>query len=264
MLSLVYPSPSFAGTVVQGVEKAMGLFEKRASLKGLLISPVHSVGSSSMRSPKTNDERFELKVRVIDYYCLWASAEDASKPPNERVVLTMLPRAKKVAFKDAILAHIWPSSKAREADEIRRLLSLPLEFHLNVRNFLILEKHVEVAFDAHKLLFFPQRGSDGSPPTALARSFQLESYRVNESAVDRDCARAAVQALHDVQLYLPSVQHVPFMRLLAWNSISAIREHDETIPAALHLDASMSSDARGAALDGFSELASCGLIYFGR
>ena len=252
------------------------LANRKSELERLLIKPTFSVsvsssGGTGVRSPKSEKERFALKVAVIDFYGLWDPATAGDAEANRRV-FTMLPLPEaagertSVAFKDATLAHIWPSSQAAEADALRRLLDLPAAFHLSPRNFLILEKAAEAAFDADALLLLPVRAAPPAPPRVRARAFRLAEYRAtapNGGAAARD----AVAPLAGCELSLPraAAGGVPFLRLLAWKAISALRAGAEAaddaaaaFPPDLDVDASLTSRA-GAR--GFNELLSVGLVF---
>lgn len=108
------------------------------------------------------------------------------------------PRAP-VAFKDATLAHIWPSALARESDLLRQQLGLPPAFHVRVRNFLILHRAVELAFDADALLLLPARAEPPVPPTVRARAFRIEHQAA--AADGGVTARAAIASLAGHELH---------------------------------------------------------------
>jgi hypothetical protein len=189
----------------------------------------------------------------------------------------------RVPFKEAILAHIWPSVLAAKALDAAGLLCLPEAFHVDPRNFLILRKPVERAFDADALLLLPRRTAGGGQD-AVARVFSRHLSRLPEAeralfspttvaaspppaaaaaaaaAATAATAAAAAAATTPVRdstgydgrlLFLPRAAegHVPFMRLLAWKVLSAIRAaHEDSdaqadLPAELALDATASSGA---------------------
>jgi hypothetical protein len=86
-----------------------------------------------------DEHRVALKIETIEYYGLWASAEPDKTARN---VFTMLASSAAeeaapmpVPFKEAILAHIWPSVLAPKALDACGLLCLPEGFHVNPRNF---------------------------------------------------------------------------------------------------------------------------------
>ena len=151
-------------------------------------------------------------------------------------------RPQSVPYKDAILSHIWPSSQAGEARAIGAVLRLPRDFHVSERNFLILPKAVERLFDADALLLFPSRGP---PRAATFRTGTVENAPLaDQPAVAQYVGRT---------LYLPKEAEgkVPFMRLLGWKAVSAVRAEAEAaaaveaLPADLELDSSR--DAEGVA-----------------
>ena len=99
-----------------------------------------------------------------------------------------------------------------------------------------------------------------------ARSFRLADYRTAEADGGAE-ARAAVAALSGRALFLPlaAVGRVPFLRLLAWKAVSALRDGAEAdegaaaaIPPEIDIDATLSRgrDSHG---QGFAEL-SVGLV----
>ena len=226
-----------------------------AELDRLLIKPIFSPRSSgSSRSPHP-DARLALKVQTIDYYGLWDSSDEPD--PTKRRVFTMLPNSPSatptsVPFHDAILAHVWPSSQSVDSLDLGRLLQLPEGFNVDPRNFLILSKSVELAYDADALLLLPRRGIDGAPPAAIARVFEGRLLRLPDSV------KAKLPSYGGQQLHLPraSEGRIPFMRLLAWKAVSALRAaHEETdsladLPSDVHLDATVThnDEAVGAAV----------------
>jgi hypothetical protein len=271
-----------------------------AYFKQLFIPPVFSPpasgGGSSNRSPRDED-RSVLKIETIEYYGLWASDEPDKM---SRKVFTMLASSASVApepvpFKEAILAHIWPSVLAPKALDAGGLLCLPEGFHVHPRNFLLLRKPEERAFDADALLLLPRRNAGGGQDV-VAREFSRHTSRLSvaeralfsHADVAASPAAAAVAAAavaaaaaapvcgsssgYDGRLlYLPRAAdgRVPFMRLLAWKAVSALRAAHEDVdaqadlPAELALDATNSSGA--AALAGSraaGRLTSAGVLFF--
>ena len=264
--------PRVFATLVAAVTVA----SRRAELARLFIPPTFSVASSGsgVRSPKSEPERFALKVATIEYYGLWDPATANAEFAARRVFTMLAPAgdgAISVAFKDAILAHIWPSSLAGESDAMRRLLGLPVAFHLAERNFLVLDKAVENAFDADALLLLPARAVPPAPPRARARAFRVGDYRASD-ADGGAAARAAVAALAGRELLLPRAAEgrVPFMRLLAWKAVSALRagaDFDDdaaaAFPAGVDVDATLERGTEGRARGarGFAEVLSAGLVF---
>ena len=241
--------------------------QERAYFERLLIkpvfSPLSSSGGSSSRSPR-EEHRVALKIETIDYYGLWASAE-ADK--TARTVRTMLASSAAetepapVPFREAILAHIWPSALAICAQDAGGLFGLPEAFHVTPRNFLILRKPVERAFDVDALLLLPRRTAGGEQQVA-SRLFRRHVSRLPEAeramfapATATSSPAAAPICTSDGYdgrlLFLPraSEGRVPFMHLLAWKAVSALRaahediDAQEGLPADLDLDATDTSGA---------------------
>ena len=207
--------------------------EARRDLERCFIPPIYNPPSSGSSSSPRREHRVGLKEATIDYYGLWASKE-------ARTVYTMLagpdddagaahPAA--VPFSEAILAHIWPSSKAAEAEALISLLRLPHDFHVLPRNFLVLHKEAEAAFDAEALLLFPARTPTLSAASRLFRTERITGATPAETAAKR--ARLNGFARRRLFLPLAGEGHVPFMRLLAWKAVSALRAHEEEDEAGL-------------------------------
>ena len=211
----------------------------RRRIEELFIAPVKSIGSSTpsqpARSPRPED-RIPLKILTIEYYGLWASTESDE---TSRMVYTMLPVAAAapgappvaVPFKDAILSHIWPAKA--DPRGIAQLLHLESGFNVEPRNFLILPKVIEKAFDADDLLLLPFRETSPAPH----RGVRVRLHP--ETASGHPLAWAA-----GVSLFLPREPegHVPYMRLLSWKAISALRavfEGTDECPPFIDLDASV-------------------------
>ena len=112
---------------------------------------------------------------------------------------------------------------------------------MDPRNFLILSKSVELAYDADALLLLPRRGIDGAPPAAVARVFGGRLLRLPESV------KAQLRSYGGQKLHLPRASEgcIPFMRLLAWKAVSALRAANEEtdsfadLPSDVHLDATV-------------------------
>ena len=279
-------APSLA-TLVEAVNRSAAA-NQRAELERLLIRPTFSLastpsrGSGGGRSPKAQ-ERFQLKLDVITFYGLWDPATATEPEVAQRRVFTMLPPAggsASVTLSDAVLAHIWPSALAGESDALRRLLGLPAAFHLQPRNFLILDKAVARAFDADALLLLPVREAPPVPPRVRARPFRVAEFQTAAaggcSGGDGDgsggCVRSNIAALADRELYLPRAAEgcTPFMRLLAWKALSALRagaEADEAaaaeFPGEVGVDATLARDDAGRprGATGFTALLSTGLVF---
>ena len=139
-----------------------------------------------------------------------------------------------IPFRDAILSHIWPAKAG--PSEIAQLLHLEPDFNVRPRNFLILPKDVETAFDSDDLLLLPFR--EQSPQPRLGVRARLHP----DSGVNH-----ALRWANHVPLYLPleAEGNVPYLRLLAWKAISAIRaafEGTDECPNFIDLDASLNGD----------------------
>lgn len=149
---------------------------------------------------------------------------------------------------------------------------MPPAFHVHVRNFLVLDRAVELAFDADALLLLPARAEPPAPPTVRARAFRIELFEHQAAAADGGVtARAAIASLAGHELHLPRAGEgrVPFMRLLAWKALSALRagseayEGEAAFPVDVDVDATVSRDHAGhrPGSSGFSALLSAGLIF---
>ena len=223
--------------------------EKRRDFERLFIQPVlHTSGSwTSPRSPLP-DERFKLKVDTIDFYGLWASHDTDRKTWTVYPMLSMDEpvdgKPVPVPFNDAILAHVWPSKGSGETTAVAKLLGLAHDFSVQPRNFLILPKLLEAAFDSDAMLLLPGRGTLETPPTVSVRLNQLDLLPPDKQKELADfCASRR-------SLYLPqaSTNKVPFLRVLGWKALSALRsqgeEEGETeVPD--FVDANVSVDAEG-------------------
>ena len=235
--------------------------DARRDLERLFIDPVrHTSGSwASSRSPVPS-ERFDLKVATIDYYGLWASRDGGDSA--QWTVHPMLSDTMRVddgkpapvPFRDAILSHVWPSKNSRETDELAALLGLPPGFSVEPRNFLILPKFFEAMFDGDNLLLLPRRGH---PPSVAVRRNRVGGALPpgeQQQRLDAYCETAP-------SLYLPlaaaATPHVPWLRVLGWKALSAIRacgeEAGATAGAPDFFDLDVSIDA-----DGMRPLAACG------
>ena len=213
---------------------------------------------------------------MVSFYGLWDPLYPETAEHGR--VFTMLTEADdspSVPFKAATLAHVWPSALHGESDAMRRLLGLPAGFHVQERNFLVLSREAETAVDNDALLLLPARAALPAPPAVRARVFRLDEFRsadtVHGAAACEAAARLAGRAL-----FLPRATQggAPFLRLLAWKAVSALRagaEHDDEAAAAAYpqsvaLDASLEGGegARRAA-GALAELLSVGLVFgFGR
>ena len=264
----------------------------------MIPSPSGSDGSRSLRSPQ-DDERFPLKRDTVEFYGLFGTRLGAES--KNWTVIPMLPpplsfrpdgaavpsiakplsaaappvtRAptsapSPVLFKEAILSHIWPSEKAPIADDLGAKLKLERGYHISPRNFLILPKAAERAFDAEAITFLPFRERDGR------RGARVRV--LNASLVPAD-EREYVQSLDGCELWLPyvvvatdddagamlaggrtspvaarcneqqAVQRLPFLRLLAWRALGALRRRVEDDEAAAAVTTS-EMEAMGVSVD---------------
>jgi hypothetical protein len=143
-----------------------------------------------------------------------------------------------VPREEAILAHIWPSKMQNVVPKIAATLGLQEDFHVRPRNYLVLRKSEEVAFDKDALLLCPTRGP---PVTAVARLLHQERILDSEDV-------AHVRACAGRRLYLPRADEgcIPSMRLLGWKAMSALHaeataDDDRTVdhvPEEVELDVS--------------------------
>lgn len=129
---------------------------------------------------------------------------------------------------------------------VAALLGLPRNFSVGPRNFLILPKIFEVAFDSDVMMLLPRRGE---PPSVAVRfncnpgdtvpAIQLERLRVFCDA--------------SPTLYLPRAaepdRRVPWLRVLGLKALSAIRAREEEAGAMDDIpdfiDVNVSTDAQG-------------------
>jgi hypothetical protein len=176
-------------------------------LKRLYVKADVSTGGS-VRSPK-NDERPELKSRVIDFYGL--------REPDTGLFFTHM-GGPAVSSSDATMAHIWPSAEADAAGLLAGELKLPDAFHINPRNFLILPTDVHRAFDSGWLLFIPKKSEGGLTRVVIRAS------RVDTVVAQGDPENAATREKRE---WLRSVDGTflnfkndarPFMRVIGWRA----------------------------------------------
>lgn len=146
-----------------------------------------------------------------------------------------------VAFKDAVLSHIWQSAQVTKG--IKALLQLPEAFYVHPRNFLVLRKSAEVAFDSGVLLLLP----------SASGTINTRYFEPNTPCLPTGVTVDAVKAMAERTLYLPRAAEscVPFMRLLGWTTICHLRQHWEDgvewtpPPAECSLDASITAGTAG-------------------
>ena len=228
--------------------------DSRRGLERLFIDPVrHTSGSwASSRSPVPS-ERFDLKVATIDYYGLWAShdGDDSAQWTVHPMLSDTTPlddgKPTPVPFRDAILSHVWHSKNTRETDELAALLGLPPEFSVEPRNFLVLPKFFESMYDSDKLLLLPRRGQ---PPSVAARlNWAPGGMLPPGEPQQRLRAYCETAPLLFLPLAAAATPHVPWLRVLGWKALSAIRacgeEAGATDGAPEFFDVDVSIDADG-------------------
>lgn len=169
------------------------------------------------------------------------------------------------------LAHIWPSSKAVQASAMKRVFGLDEGFHLHPRNFLLLEKHVEEAFDNEALLLLPRRAVGDTPSEVWSRPLWLDKLARYASKDPGDAAAAEMNRLRPYlgqHLHVPQAASgkVPYLRLLAWHAVSALRVRSDAdvdyvseFPAGIH--ATITAGHRDRSAKVFNVLLSVGLIF---
>jgi hypothetical protein len=169
------------------------------------------------RSPE-RDARYAFKQRVAAHYGLDAGEQGR--------MVDMFGVTRPTA--DVTLAHVWPSSYTNWQDPCDEL-ALPVGFHEDPRNFLLLPADVHAAFDAGDVVFVPAAAS--------VSCHVLPGARVADG----------VQRLHGELLHLPRGQ-APFKRLLAYFALRAVdrRAHvDAGLQATLDEALSASADEAG-------------------
>ena len=190
----------------------------RAHILSLVVQPL-APARSSLRSEETarsdHDARIALKKRVIEYYGLGVDlAGSDSALWRSR---TMLCDSTSVAlpFEACTLAHIWPKDKQRFADAISMELKLPDNFYGEPRNYLVLPRDAHTAFDSEALLLVPTRSG-----AIRVRKWRVDVLKKGESD--------ALGKYYDKLLQWPTSSSaspcLPFMRLMAWRMMTAVRE----------------------------------------
>lgn len=213
----------------------------------LFVKPV-STKLTAVETPRTAEARIALKVETVDFYGLWAS-DEPHKP--DRKVYTMIPCSDAEAavptavdFSDAILSHIWQARMPTDVAE--RDLHLPSGFHTHPRNFLVLRKQAEIAFDRGVLLLLPSAGRSVTTKYFCKNKGNLPPFMTGDEVAD----------MAPRTLYLPQADKgkVPFMRLLGWTAISHLRERCEneqawtSLPPEFSLDSTLTSEHAGVLL----------------
>lgn len=190
---------------------------KLAALQPLFVKPTLSTGSS-LRSPR-DDERAELKARVIDYFALHADDGAGGEP---RCFTHLGGEAVERRF--ATMAHIWPSTDAGVAGLLAGELKLSSSFHADPRNFLVLPVDVHCAFDSGWLLLLPTRCAGGGAGADVIADVIVRASRVDSVVVAGDPLSAATLAKRDWLRSLDGTRLVfrsaarPFMRVLGWRA----------------------------------------------
>lgn len=185
----------------------------------------HHTESISAHSPEgatrfpSSNERYEFKRRVAAFYGL--EAGDAEH------LVDMFGVTRPIS--DVTLAHVWPASSTNWGD-VEQELAMPVGFHLEPRNFMLLPRDVHVAFDEGNVIFIPSRSS--------IKCFVLSSANVSD----------AVRQLHGRDLYLP-LQVAPYKRMLAFFARCATRHSladlADDVQAALESAMTSSEDSAG-------------------
>ncbi len=216
-------------------------------LRLLIVRPTAPSRSSPSRtSARAADEqqRIELKVRVLQYYGLLVSSEGTDKKLWTARTMLHSSSDTPLPLEACTLAHIWPSEQEMLASEIAAQLQLPAGFYLNPRNYLILPKDAHDGFDNQSLLLLPQ--SNGS---IAVRKWRTEDRSPEEAT--------AIAKYYGRELWWPNKDstspNIPFMRLLAFRMISAKQQRPADEPDAVlgteqeaALNASVTSEGNAA------------------
>jgi hypothetical protein len=178
---------------------------------------VHSPDGAARHPP--SDERYTFKLRVAEFYGLLAT--DAEQ------LVDMFGVTRRV--KDVTLAHVWPASYTNWGDMVAEL-AMPVGFHTEPRNFMLLPRDVHEAFDTGNVVFVPS--------TLGIRCFVRPEAPVSD----------AVRQLHGRSLHLP-LHTSPYKRLLAFFARCAtrhvFRSLDPDVRAAFEEASSASEDTAG-------------------
>ena len=179
-------------------------------------------------SPMSQTVRRAFKVRVAEFYGLNHSED----PPSLTDMLGVHRNFAKVT-----LAHIWPDSYKNSA-AFAREMALPVDFHLEVRNFLLLPKDVHDAFDDGKIGFIPSRDH------ITLRVF------IHDGLADE------IAALNGYHLHLPRTHegHVPYKRTLGWFAWLAKGATVVSPEVRAELEAAMSASASSGGNDALTAL----------
>lgn len=198
--------------------------DEKQRLARFIVQPGPASRGSPTASARSADEkaRIELKVRTLEYYGLVESREGDDKKVWTARTMLHAPDAPPLPLEACTLAHIWPSELSRLASEIAAELHLPDNFYTEPRNYLVLPKDAHDGFDNHALIFLPGIGGN-----ITVRKWRVEDRSVEEAA--------AVSKYFGMELTWPNkavaTPHLPFMRLLAWRMLTAIKKQPDDEPA---------------------------------
>ena len=153
-------------------------------------SDVTSPSGSGVLSPSSRaarTERVDFKRSVADFYGLMHA--DSNK------LVDMLGVERR--FDEVTLAHIWPASYGNFGDYAKEM-ALPADFHVQPRNFLLLDRELHVAFDDGRVAFLPSRAG------------------IKVRVLRPEGLSNAMLALDGRALHLPRPGATPFKRTLGW------------------------------------------------
>lgn len=192
-------SPTHDSAIKSAVEKAAEKAAKKAA--------------KDAEEARAQAAQFALKLRVLDYYGL--RVNDATDTLSTTLARTMLDAADTPPrpMADATLAHIIPSTRAHEVPHYMKALGVGMGLMDDERNYLVLPKFAEIAFDAEALIYFPEKRDN-----VTLWPWHLD--RLPPDEVDAVRALAGLQLSWPAQLASPNM---PFMRLIAWRLISVTR-----------------------------------------
>ena len=206
-------------------------------------SPSVLSGSSEDTPKAIKRALLQRKLDVLRFYGLDGelplSVDDPPLRGKPWTAFTMLsvPGAPPLPLQDCTLSHIWPAKRETEADVIAVNLKLDAMFYTSPRNFLVLPKVVEVAFDREAvIILLPNSTGD----------ITVWPWRMD---VLTETQRADLQNYLGKTLDWPfrgsATPCMPFMCLMAWKMLS-----QSLRPPPAELDPRMGSlaDARARAL----------------
>lgn len=174
----------------------------------LVIRPT-SASRSSVVSQSAGDERIRIKRATLDYYGLGV---DMTGDNTANWTARTMTSSATVPFADCTLSHIWPQTMSDAADTIAEELKLPERFYEHPRNFLVLPKPLEVAFDKMGVVLIPNRSGD-----IVVRRWATTRLSRDE---EREISKFYGQVL-DWPTRAQHQPHLPFMRLMAFRVFSA-------------------------------------------